>query len=327
MNRRSGGRAIVFAARSTAWLVLAGLLAFGSAGIVAGIDHPPGAARPELTWAADEAIAPGLDGAVADLARLSGDVDAVGSMGRKALASLTSQDVAGLSASIADGSTLIDQVDREVVALRTKLEKLPGAGPGIERRVGATTLDRYDRIVAALASTSALSGDWSTLAGGADTASQLTSFLVNHDRLAAEAARAGSTGDYNAALQQLGKAQAALDAATKLRNTLANAADVSTLDQWLTRNGALDKALHDLYTALLSSHGQATPAVRAAVDAEKKAQANLPPDTRAMVVIMSDVARGGLNQAVIEIEQARGRLADAVAGLGGAGSVNSTPPP
>jgi len=48
--------------------------------------------------------------------------------------------------------------------------------------------------------------------------------------------------------------------------------------------------------------------VRAAYQEEGAARALLPPDTRALVVIIADIGRGGLNQAVIAIEQARGRL-------------------
>jgi stage V sporulation protein SpoVS len=51
--------------------------------------------------------------------------------------------------------------------------------------------------------------------------------------------------------------------------------------------------------------------VRRALSAVEAARASLPPDTRALVVILADVARGGLNQAVIAIEEARGRLAEA----------------
>ena len=52
--------------------------------------------------------------------------------------------------------------------------------------------------------------------------------------------------------------------------------------------------------------------VRKAFDLEQQARAQLPGDTRAMVVIMSDIAQGGLNQAVIAIEEARGSLAQAL---------------
>ena len=55
-----------------------------------------------------------------------------------------------------------------------------------------------------------------------------------------------------------------------------------------------------------------TKDVRAAFAAEKAARAGLPEDTRALVVIMSEIEQGGPNQAVIAIEQARGSLAAAL---------------
>jgi hypothetical protein len=143
----------------------------------------------------------------------------------------------------------------------------------------------------------------------------LTRLLADHDAAAAEAARLGRRAAYGQALEQLGRAEASLVDASALRDALANTADVSVLDEWLARNRALDVALRDLYTALRASGGSVTDAVRTAAEAERTAQQRLPPDTRGLVVIMADIARGGLNQAVIGIEQARGRLDAAVAGL------------
>ena len=51
-----------------------------------------------------------------------------------------------------------------------------------------------------------------------------------------------------------------------------------------------------------------TEAVRKAFDDEQKARKRLPVDTRPLVVIMNDVAQGGLNQVVISIEETRGSL-------------------
>ena len=81
---------------------------------------------------------------------------------------------------------------------------------------------------------------------------------------------------------------------------------------WIDRNAAYDAALRRLYEALLDSKGQVTDHVRAAFDGEQAARRELPPDTRGLVVIMSDIAQGGLNQAVIAIEEARGALASAI---------------
>ena len=103
--------------------------------------------------------------------------------------------------------------------------------------------------------------------------------------------------------------------ATKLRDALSNTADVTILDEWLTRNRNLDSALRDLYAALRDSKGKVTDEVRTAAAAEDAAQKRLPPDTRGLVIIMADIARGGLNQAVIGIEEAKGKLAAAVAAL------------
>ena len=104
---------------------------------------------------------------------------------------------------------------------------------------------------------------------------------------------------------------AELAAARTIRDDLARHVDVSTLDSWIARNVAIDAALRDLYTRLVASKGRVTPEVRAALAGVDAARAQLPPDTRALVVILADIARGGLNQAVITIEQARGRLAAA----------------
>ncbi len=308
-----------------AWLLIAAVLALGGAGIVAGGEHLPGAARPELTWAADRAIAPGLAAARADLVRISGEVDRLGQLGRDALAALTRQDLAALASAIDDGSALVAQVDRESQALRTRLEALPGGGVGVEQRLGPAALARYDDTVLALSATEGLSASWASLAQGSVAASQLAALLAAHDAAAGEAARLGSKAEYTAALKSLATASSDLAQAAKLRDELAQTGvDTSTLTLWIERNAALDTALGSLYTALITSKGQATAAVRSALAAEQAAQANLPPDTRGLVVIMSDVARGGLNQAVIAIEDARGALAASLDQLAGA-SVTPAP--
>ena len=87
---------------------------------------------------------------------------------------------------------------------------------------------------------------------------------------------------------------------------------MSTLTAWIDRNAAYDTALRRLYDALLSSKGRVTDKVRAGFDGEQAARHQLPPDTRGLVVIMSDIAEGGLNQAVISIEEARGAIGSAL---------------
>ena len=127
------------------------------------------------------------------------------------------------------------------------------------------------------------------------------------------AARLGRDAEYANALEVLAEAFAAIADARRLRDQLAKTVDVATLDQWLERSGAYDVALRDLYTALDKSGGKVNDAVRAAIAAEEKAKDRLPPDTRSLVIIMAEIGRGGMNSAVISIEQARGQLADALA--------------
>jgi hypothetical protein len=305
-------------ALGVAWLACALLLAFGAAGLVAATSHQPGTpARAELTWAADEAVRPALAAASADLVRLASDVKDLGRHGRVALAALVTRDLDGLATSIRDGSALVATIDERTTEIGLRLAGLPGVGPGMEARLGPDVRARQAAIVAALESTGGLRDAWASLTSGSAAAARLTRLLADHDTAAAEAARLGSRAAYDRALEQLGRAEASLVEASTLRDALFNTADVSVLDEWLARNRALDVALRDLYTALLASDGSVTDAVRTAAEAERTAQQRLPPDTRGLVVIMADIARGGLNQAVIGIEQARGRLDAAVAGLAG----------
>ena len=88
--------------------------------------------------------------------------------------------------------------------------------------------------------------------------------------------------------------------------------DESTLDQWIERNAAYDKALSGLYDALDKVGGKVTNKVRKAIATEKAARAQLPPDTRGLVIIMGSIAEGGLNGAVVTIEEAKAKLADAL---------------
>ena len=92
---------------------------------------------------------------------------------------------------------------------------------------------------------------------------------------------------------------------------------MTVLDQWLDRNADYDKALRALYKIDAKIGSRITDAFRkakaAAEAAEAAARARLPPDPRGLVVIMAEIGRGGMNGAVIAIEEARGKLIDAIA--------------
>ncbi len=310
-----------------AWLIAAIVIALGSAGIASGLDHPPAAgARPELTYGADQAIAPGLDAATVDLRALSDQVDALAGQGRDALGALVSSDTPGLQAAISAGEAQIAAIQASAAALRERLGALPGleTAPAASR-YSATTLARYATLVAALPAVDALDDDWARLAAGSVPAIELTANLAAHDRIAGQAVQQGAAGKYAAAIRTLALAEAQLAAARTVRDQLASRVDTSTLDAWIDRNATYDAAVGDLWAAVLASPTRVTDAVRTAAARERTAKAQLPQDTSALVVILGDVARGGLNQAVIAIEEARGRLLDALAAAAAQAAPGASP--
>lgn len=303
-------------AAAVLWLAVALVLALGASGIVAAANRPPvGGIRPELTWATDRALEPELTAAAGDLAALSDEVDALGGIGRKALVALVDQRIAAVRKAVTDGEAQVTEIEAATEALRRRLAAVPGIGPDDVTRIGSALRSRYDRLVAALSATDGLSVSWSALTRGSLAAIGLTTSLADHDTFAVQAAALGLKGSYKKALAALDKADAALATSAGFRDQLAKTVDVGVLTEWIDRNAAFDTAVRKVWTLLAKSKGKVTAAIRVAFDELRTAQANLPPDGRALVVIMSDVARGGMNQAVIEIEQARARLAAAVDAL------------
>ena len=297
---------------AVAWLVVAIVVALGAAGLVAALDHlPGGTGRPELTWAADRAVAGDLDAVSADLSALADGVGVLFGHGRTALSALVGRDSPGLAAALDAGAAQLDVVDAAAARVAARLAAIPLAGADRAIRHSPATLARYDAVAPALAAVDPLRPAWERLTAGAVPATELTDRLLAHDRIAATAIQSGGAGKYAQAVARIDKATAELAAARTIRDRLAATVDVATLDAWLDRNGAYDDALRDLWDALRRSGGRVTSAVREAAARERTARELLPPDARALVVILGDVARGGLNQAVIAIEEARGLLLDA----------------
>jgi hypothetical protein len=307
-----------------AWAFLAVLIAAGAAGLVTALDHVPGTpARAELTWAADEAATADLDAAQAQFETLQGEVDALGVQARGALASLIGQDLETVQSTVDEGARLVAGIRDQSTAIRLALLRVPGV---IGETAGLTTSGpvraRHAAMLSALALTDELDDAWVNLTTGSLAAARLSGLLADHDRIMGEALAAGRAGDYDEAIATIDQAAALLDQADVMRQQLANTVDVSTLVEWISRNRAYEDALRGLYAAVDSSGGRQTAAVREALIRERAARRDLPPDSRGLVVIMGEIGRGGLNGAVITIEEARGSLARALAGL-----APSTPAP
>ena len=290
------------------------VIALGAAGLVAAMQ--PGPDRPivpGLTYKDDADVNARLDAAEKDVRALADDVDALGSQARGALAAMVGGAQDTVDGAIAKGDGLLVEIGDRTKAIRADLSTVPFVrAADADLHVSPDVRRRYDRLVAALTATDGLEVAWSQLTVGAAAAGRLSAQLAEHDRLVGVAAGQGRAAKYDAAIATLGTAATTIAQSRAYRDRLAATVDVTVLDQWLDRNEAYDKALASLYKALSSVHGKVTDKVRQALAAEKEARARLPADSRGLVVIMSDIGQGGLNRAVISIEQAKANLSDAL---------------
>ena len=300
------------------WLALIVMIALGAAGIVNAMDHQPGTpARAELTSRSDRELRPMLDAATSDLVALADQVAALGIQARGALAALNGLDTSTVDAAIANGNRLVLDLRVRTTALRRELAAVPYVGtPDAAIVLSDDVASRHAALVAALNATEGLDDAWERLTLGSISATRMSGLLASHDELVAHAAERGRAARYDDASGLLDQADATIAAARKLRDQLANTVDVTVLDQWLDRNADYDVALRGLYKAISTVSGKVTDAVRAAIAAEQAAKDRLPPDTRGLVVIMAEIGRGGMNGAVIAIEEARGKLISAVDAAG-----------
>jgi hypothetical protein len=299
---------------AVAWLVAVLLIALGAAGLVAGMDVPATAgSRPWLTAKDDVVVTSRLDAIAADLGIVADRLDALGVQGRGALSALVANDPETAAAALDEGDRLVADIGARATKIATALDDVPVVGTEeAGYRLGPAVRDRHARLAAALASTRGVEASWLQLATGSAAATRLSNLLADHDAAVIAAAEQGRDAEYEAALTILDDADTAIADARRLRNALARTVEVVTLDEWLDRSARYDVALRDLYAALSDSGGRVNNAVRKAMTEERKAKDRLPPDTRGLVLIMAEIGRGGMNGAVIAIEEARGRLSAAV---------------
>jgi hypothetical protein len=266
-----------------------------------------------VTASGDAVVVPLLDAAESDLGDLADLVEALGTQARGALAALNGADPAVSDAAIADGDRLVRDVVARTAAIRIALASVPYIGtPQAGLFVSDPVVERHDALVAALDATDGLDLSWLRLSVGSVAAAKMSTALAEHDRLIGQAVDRGRLAKYADALKLIDQAEAELDTARRIRNQLVNTVDVTVLDEWIARNADYDVALRKLYDAISKVGKKVTPATRAAVKAEAVARARLPPDTRGLVIIMAEIGRGGMNGAVIAIEEARAKLTDAI---------------
>jgi hypothetical protein len=301
--------------RGIAWTILFAVLAASGAGIAHGTWHAPGsAARAELTWDGDTALTHRLDVAAGELQRISGDVGKLADDAKTALAEVASTDQTRLHAALDDGATIAVAIASATLDLRNALAGLPGDGPNASIEFSNPTLVRRAAILAAIDAAASLASGWAQVNARSADAAHLTALIATHDDTVLAAAAKGVKAEYAAASSTLDDAILTVADIKALRVRLIAGTDRTVLDEWVERNGAYDIALKALYLTLVASNGEVTVAVQSARRDERAAFDQLPPDRRTILVIVAEVARGGLTQGVLAIDEARGRIDAALTG-------------
>ena len=252
-----------------------------------------------------------------ELLELAGEVAELSDLGRKALAALVARDSRRARRRPSPRARTWrsrSQTPRRG-DLREQLEACPGVGAGDELVLSAESPTRQELALGALDSTDGLGRGLVAPRRRSVAASRITGLLTDHDLTMRRGGRRSRTDRQIRRRPRAPRRVRPLIAeARALRDTLAahgrrRDADAVARSQRRVRRGAAPPLL-----ALIDSNGAVTAEVRAAFAAEAAARARLPADSKALVIILAEIGRGGLNQAVIRIEEARGEL-DAAIGL------------
>ena len=314
----SGSRFLSLVVMPVVWVLVAALVAFGGAGLVATSTTLPTAShgadihRAEPVFASDPTVEPALVAATSSLDGLTSALDDLSGSARDALALMTANDADRLQTAMTTGTVALATVQERARSLDAAVAAVPFTGSDWQLHMTSEQHGRYEALASTAGLTDGLADAWATFTAGALDAVTVTGLLVRHDRETAAAAAEGTAAHYKAAIRLLDVPDATIAEARALQDQLASHTDISTLRAWIDANQAYDQALRALYTALSKSGGRVTKAVHAGLDAEQSARAGLPKDTGGLVVILSDIAQGGLNQAVISIEEARGAASAAL---------------
>lgn len=304
-----------------AWLGLAAVVAFGSAGVIAATEHfPQTGSRSELTWAADQALSKQLDAAVQDLLKMSGDVDVLGNMARKVRENLTQLNQLGLGAAYDDGSNALASIRQHAASVDRQLGCSTWTGARdieLAKINSSAVVHRLHKVCGARAAVAPLADDWNALVSGSKLVMQVIGDVNGHDAAAAEALQLAVKGRYEEALVKLGVADAAIADARTISDAFAMVTDVSTLDEWLTRYQGMDDALRLLWQMEQQSRGRPTPEVIAAMKVVNEAKALLPDSNSVMGIVTYEMS-GQLTTDGIAIEVARGQFQALLGDLVGA---------
>ena len=304
------------------WGVLLAVLAASAAGLAGIAWHAPGSpSRAELTAAGDAALGARLDAATADLEQIAADVEQLAVEAKTALEDVSSADPERLDATLSRGDALAASIETRSASLRAATADLPGTEPDAPMRYSNAVLVRRSATLAAIEASAGLAGNWQTVAARARDTARLTALITEHDTTVVNGIQHGLNGKFKNAVDTIDEALVVMDDIKALRARLV-ADDDTILDEWIQRTGNYDLALQHLYGALVKSKGRVTVEVQSARREERDAFEQLPPDRRTILVIIGEVARSGLIQAVVAIDEAHGRLDEALIEV----AATTTPP-
>jgi hypothetical protein len=290
-------------------------IALGASGIIAGLDTPAadGSDRTGRTAAGDATVIAALTPIETELRGVGDQIRGLTGKARGVLAALAANDMTLADAAVATGTPIVNDIDTTSDALRQSLAEVPMvSGPEAAYAVSPAVRERYSNDLDGVDATKDIEADWTRLTVGSISASRLSTLLASHDAAVLAAAERGRARAWVAALQHLDDADTAISSARDLRDKLASSVDVSTLDAWLDRSAAYDKALRALYTALHDSGGVVNDPVRKAAADETAAKERLPPDTKALVLIMGEIGQSGMTDSAVAIEQAASDIDEAL---------------
>ncbi len=301
------------------------LIGLGTAGLVVVLDHPAtDAGRPELTARGDADFVHAAPTLAADVVALSTQTDAVASDGRAVMDRLRRQDTAGAHQALADG-------DAAVAAATTALDDLTQARDALVGELGGTRLGTANTlslssIGTAIAGSASLGTDWDEVTASSTPVIAVIESLGRHDALTYQATESARASDFSTALSTLTAAGTELDTARGLRDRLVQQGDVSTLSDWIDRAAAYDAALAKLYGLLQASGGVMTADATNALAAVDTAQAALPANTGALVVIVAEIGAQGYTDGLLGIDKVRGAIEGAMTALGATAEPSAQPP-
>lgn len=294
------------------WTMVLVLAALGGAGLAVAADRPGNPVqRPELTYRADTAAQPWIDHMAADLDSANKDATDLSANGRNVLGNLQGLDRDGANRELLAGDQTAAGIEDLVVGLRDTESR---AHASIDRwRLGPGTVSLFDQIDTAIAAADDLSTGWQRLAAVGHAVVALLQGFDDHDQAVIGATNAGRASRWSDALALLnGAAADGLSIAGAARDRLAQAGLVDTLDDLLAREHAYDSALVALYQYFADGGAQSGAqfdALKAAVD---QAQAALPADNGALVVIVGEASGVPIADQLLAMDTAHGVINDAL---------------